>query len=210
MGKGDRRGKAKQELADAVALAPVPRKEKDGKSTRAKRTAQKLSERDPQKAALQARARMMGVDDTVRNRQAMRSQALGEAAGRAIHIGCDPDTAERLWRVYADFTATEERYARTVLGKGLHAKTAKIETMPERFETRPDDRLDLRDEDQRHRDAVNAWMRWRGYIGQLHSHEQHAIFAVVRGRVEPVVDAALTQPGKRFVEAIEKLSEICK
>lgn len=65
---------------------------------------------------------------------------------------------------------------------------------------------DLRSEDERHRDAVNDWMRWRGYIGQLRSDQQFALFEVVRGRVEPVVEAELTRAGERFVGALRMLA----
>lgn len=80
--------------------------------------------------------------------------------------------------------------------------------MPERFETREDDKPDLRSEDERHRDAVNDWMRWRGYVGQLRSDQQFALFEVVRGRAEPVVEAALTRAGERFVDALKELAVI--
>lgn len=78
--------------------------------------------------------------------------------------------------------------------------------MPERFETREDDKPDLRSEDECHRDAVNDWMRWRGYIGQLRSDQQFALFEVVRGRAEPVVEAELTRGGGgRSVDALRAL-----
>ena len=179
-------------------LAAVPKPKKRGKARMAE------IDREPQRVALETRARLMGMTDT----NAMRSQALGEAAGRAIYLKHQPDAAARLWDTYAGLTATEQRYARLVLGKSLHAKTAKIETMPERFETRDDDQTDLRSEDERHRDATNAWMRWRGYIGHLSSYDQSAIFCVVRGRNEPVVDAKLTKAGIDFVTALERLADV--
>lgn len=80
--------------------------------------------------------------------------------------------------------------------------------MPDWFRTREDDRSDLRTEDGRHRDAVNYWMRWRGYIWQLRSDQQLALFGVVRGRVEPVVEAELTRAGERFVGALKELSAV--
>lgn len=202
MGKGDRRGKSKKQPLDLPGLAPTPRPKKRGKA----RMAEISQERDPQRTVLSARARMMGQEDTVQNRQNMRSQALGEAAGRAIYLACDEEEAAKLWSIYAAFTAIEARYAKVVLCKSLHAKGTRIEMMPERFETRADDKPDLRSEDERHRDAVNDWMRWRGYIGQLRSDQQFALFEVVRGRVEPVVETELTRAGGRFVFSLKVLS----
>lgn len=65
--------------------------------------------------------------------------------------------------------------------------------------------LDLQSEEARHLDAVNDWMRWLGYIGQLRSDQQYALFEIVRGRVEPVVEAELTRAGERFVDALSLL-----
>lgn len=204
MGKGDRRNKVKQKPLSLPGLAPTPRPKKRGKA----RMTEIAREQDPQRVVLSARARMMGKENTVQNRSDMRTQALGEAAGRAIYLACDEDEAAKLWDVYAGLTATEARYSRLVLGKSLHAKCAKIEMMPERFETREDDSPDLRSEDERHRDAVNAWARWRGYIGHLHSHQQNAIWAIARDRVQPLSEAKLTQPGRLFVEALRALAEV--
>ena len=201
MGKGDKRRNRKP--LDLPALKPAPKPKKRGRA----RMAQLNAERDPRRTALSARARMMGMTDTEIDRDEMRTAALGEAAGRALYLGCPPDAARR-WGVYAGLTAAEARYSRTVLGKNLHAKCAKIEMMPERFEARQDDMPDLRSEDERHRDAVNSWMRWQGYVGQLSSFQQTAIWAIVRGRIEPVHDAKLTQPGKLFVDAMGALADV--
>ena len=185
------------------SLSPVPRPKKRGRERMAE-IQREGHDRNPQQTALEARARMMGVKDL----SAMKAQALGEAAGRAIYLSHEPDDAAKLWDVYARFTATEERYASLVLGKGLHAKTAKIETMTERFETRDDDSPDLRTEDERHRDASNAWARWRGYLGHLSAFDQNAIMCVVRGRNEPVKDGKVTQTGQDFVQAVERLADV--
>lgn len=165
-------------------------------------------ERDPQKTVLQARARMLGKEDTAQARQEMRSQALGDAAGMALYLSADPDDMQRLYGVYARLTTTEHRYSRLVLGKSLHAKCAKIEMMPERLEARADDTPDHRSEDERHRDAVNAWERWRGYVGQMISGQQNDLWAVIRGRVEPIREARVTKAGLDFVAAVGVLADI--
>lgn len=216
MGKGDKqrarsRKRQQRELVGVAGLAPVPRRELDGSATRAKRTVAAKQERAPDKVALQARARMMGAEG--RPLEVMRTQALGEPAGQAIYLiygKSDPELAAELWQTYATFTACEARYARVVLGKSLHAKTGKIETMPERFEAREDDQPDLRSEDEKHRDAVNAWIHWHGLIGQLHAVYQRDLFDVVRGRREAVGGGVVTRAGERFVEALVLLREVGK
>jgi hypothetical protein len=205
MGKGsETRARARKlEARKALmGLAPVPKPKKRGRKRM--NEIRQTRERSPDRVALQARAKMMGstkLDD-------MRGQALGEAAGRAIYLKHQGKTAERLWSVYSGLTSAEDRYARVVLGHSLHAKTAKVEFQQERFEARPDDQPDLRTEDEKHRDAVNGWARWRGYIGHLVSSDQAAIWAVVRGRADPVVDAKLTGAGMRFIDALERLAKV--
>lgn len=166
--------------------------------------------RDPPAAqtALEARARMMGRVNPAECREEMTTQALGEPAGRAIHLRHKGQEASRLWGVFSGLTACEARYAKIVLGVPIHAKVAKIEFMPERMETDADDDLDLRDEDEKHRDAVNAWMRWRGFVQHLTSANQSAIWAVVRQRSEPVNQGVLTPSGTRFLDALELLADV--
>lgn len=155
----------------------------------------------------------MGRDHTDASvRSEMRTEALGEAAGRAIHLSGHKEP-DKLWAAYRGLTGAEAAYARVSLGMSLHAKTAKIEMMPERMETRADDKPDLRSEDERHRDAVNTWMRWQGYMGHLLSSEQSAIWAIVRDRADPVAKTAnggavLTRAGRDFVDAMASLSEV--
>ncbi|AHD02940.1 hypothetical protein [Leisingera methylohalidivorans] len=209
MGKGsETRARARKlEARRALpGLAPVPRRERDGNSTRSKRTAEVKAEAAADVAGLKVRARQMGADPN--DLPAMRAQALGEAAGQAIYMRHSGAEAAKLWDIYAGLTAAEARYAKIVLGVPIHARVAKVEFLPERLETCADDDLDLRSEEEKHRDAVNAWMRWRGYVQNLSAHHQSAIFAVVRGRKDPVREAALTPAGKRFLDALKLLAEV--
>lgn len=206
-GSGTRARARKLEARKALPeLAAVPRREADGKTTRKKRTAALRADRKPCKTALQARARMMGKD--VRDAEEMRHQALGEPAGRAIFSVLEGRDAARLWDVYAGLTAAEARYAKIVLGVPINAKVAKIEFLPERMETNADDALDLRSDDEKHRDAVNSWMRWRGYVQHLDSRRQAAIWDVVRGRTEPMKDGKVTASGGVLVLALRDLAEV--
>ena len=177
-------------------LAEAPRKKSRGRARMGER------EDEAQSAVLTARARQMGLPPS--KAQDMKRQRLSEGAGMALDILCDPDDATRLWGHYIALTASEARYHRS-LGKSIHAKTAKLEMMQERFETRDDDAIDLRSEDERDRDAVTGWMRWQGLLGRLQSHDQAAIFNAYRRHVD-LVDAGQVLPsGMRFVRAMERL-----
>ena len=169
--------RAKKEMP---GLAETPKRKARGR----KRMEQIKADPDAERTVLQARARQTGSD--TKDLREMMNPALGEAAGRAIYAVRKGDTAKRLWDAYKGFTAAEAAYAKHYLGMSLNAKTAKIEMMPETFEARADDRPDLRDEEQRSKDASNKWMRWRGMLMQLDKAYQKAILDVAYGRVEPM------------------------
>ena len=129
-------------------------------------------------------------------------------AGRVLHALCAADEIPALWGVYARLTAAEESYVRHKIGGRLHAKTAKIEMAPERFETRADDVIDTRTDEEKLRDATNRWMRWQGYLGCLDSHQQSAIQSVVRGRSIVFRDGYATPDGRVYVSALRKLADV--
>lgn len=199
MGKGDRRGKGDDARAKWAAIVPVVRKQTNGRARRP------VEKRDKSIQNLKARCRQMGkLDD---NADEMRAAMIGEDPGRALALTCDPDTAARLWQWFVDMSAAEARYHRSI-GKSLHAKTARLEVLADRFETRADDRPDLRTQDERDRDAVTGWMRWQGYLGRLSAADQSAIFMVYRHGAVAVVSGVVTRAGKRFVAAMLALDRV--
>ena len=167
---------------------------------------QEQSARNPHRPALEVRARQMGHDPD--KWQMMQFQALGEPAGQALFAAHTVEDAVGLWSVYAGLTNAEARYHRVVLGKSMAAKVAKVEFVPETFEASPDDEPDLRDEDERHRDAVNVWDRWLTWFNQLSLGERSIIQSVSRGWAVPMIDGKLTEKGKLFVKAVERLSDV--
>lgn len=198
MGRGDRRHKG-----IGVELAPAPRKKARGRQ-RMKEIRRERVEKHPAKAALEVRARQMGHDPD--KWQLMQFQALGEPAGQALFAAHTVEDAVGLWSVYAGLTNAEARYHRVVLGKSTAAKVAKVEFLPELFEVDPDEQPDLRDEDEKHRDAVNNWDKWRGWFNKLGLGDRSIIQSVSRGWCEVMIDGRLTEKGKAFVLAVERLS----
>lgn len=211
MSKADRAKKraAKAAKAKLPGLAATPKREKSGRKQR--ETSAKIgAERHPDRVALNARARHNGMEETHESRRKVSAQSWAGEVGAAIHIGHSGEEAERLHRAYAGWLAADSVYCRRHLGVSRHAKTAKIEMMIGRFETRPDDRPDLRSAEERDRDAVTNWMRWQGYLGQIDPHQASAIksgdlYALVKdGRDGPV----LTRQGQVFVAGLEALADI--
>lgn len=223
MGKGDRRGKSKQSKAALPELKPVPRPKKRGK---ARDREIKATDRTEKRETLEARLRQFGIgmqeergmDGSVDVRAATRNQralatmdspAMSDPGGRAIYLAHKDPKAASMFKAYAGLAAAEERYARIVLGAGLHPKTAKVEFLPERMETSADDDgPDLRSDDERMRDVANAWARWRGIVMHLSVGHQTAIFNVIRGRKTPHRAGQLTTSGKIFVEAVAALQDV--
>jgi len=193
----------RKKARNSFDIASTPKRGKD--KCFVERTRQQ-NDPEPAKAALQARARKMGV---ARDKAGdMSAQMLGEDAGRAIHLLCNPDVAKRLWGHYVAITSAEARYHRSI-GMSVHPKCAKIEMMQDRFETRSDDVVDIRSEDERDRQAQSTWMRWQGIIGCLVAHDQHAIQQVVRGRVQLVDQGEVKAAGISFVGAMRRVDALC-
>jgi hypothetical protein len=201
MGKGDRRNRKNI----GVELTPTPRKKERGRKRMEEIKREKLG-RNPHRTALEVRARQMGHDPD--KWEAMQFQALGEPAGQAIFAAHTVEDAVGLWSVYAAYTNAERRYHRVCLGKSADAKVAKVEFLPESFEANPDDTPDLRDEDEKHRDAKNNWDRWLGFFNQLGLADRSIIQSTSRGWAVLMKDGRLTAKGSQFVAAVGQLADI--
>jgi len=191
-----RRKKARNSIFD---LADTPKREASGRPQRASTRA----EREPDGVVLQARARRMGKGKA----SDMNVTMLSEDAGMAICDICAEDQAKRLWDLHIALTSAEVRYHKSI-GVSPHPKCAKIEMMQERFETRADDKPDLRTEEERDRQAQTAWMHWQGQLGCLLATERTAINLAMRYQVELWDDGKPTAAGRRFVAAMQRLDAI--
>jgi hypothetical protein len=197
--KGAKR-RAKKELP---GLAPVERREKDG---RVQRSTRPDYERAPEDKVLRARARQMGKPEQKKSK--MKAEALAFAAGRAIYSIHEGKPAARLWDAYTRLTDAEARYLKHATGLSLYAKTARLEYLPERFEARDDDSPDMRTDDEKFQDASNKWRYWRGLVMHLSCFQQTCIFDVAYGRLDPMDAGGITSYGGRFVEALERFADV--
>ena len=203
MGKAYTKGAKLRAKKEMPGLAPVDRREKDG---RVRRSTRPDYERSPEDKVLRARARHMGKPEQKKSK--MKSEALAFAAGRAIYSLHEGKPAARLWEAYTRLTDAEARYLKHSTGLSLYAKTARLEYLPERFESRADDSPDLRTDDEKFQDASNKWMYWRGLVMHLPSFQQTIIFDIAYGRVDPMDGGEITPYGGRFVEALEKFADV--
>lgn len=163
-------------------------------------------EEDPRVTVLSARCRQMNRDDTEDARLSLTWPGFGDPAGVALDLGvADRDERNALWDLFKRLDAADDAYIRRYVGVRRFPNVAKVEFLPERFETSADDPLDTRSADEKDRDAVNGWMRWQGLLGRMSAADHTAIVTVMRRRVEPVAGASLTTAGWAFVAAMKNL-----
>lgn len=197
-------------LAGMPEVAAVPRREANGRKQRETREGVG-AERDPTKTALNARAKHMGEGQTREGRAKVAAQSYAGEAGRAIMASQQGEPARGMTECYTALLRADAAYCSRYLGSRRHAKTAKIEMMPERFEARADDTPDLRTDEERDRQAVSTWMRWQGWLGQIAKHKASAIQRALGEEAELVTcGGVLTGEGCLFIEAMTDLVPIWK
>ena len=206
MGKGDRRTKAKRnqkQFEDAVALAEIPKRRKCGRRREYTESAQ-----DPRKTALDARCRLFGVTPNRKNRSALSGQHNGAQLGMVMEAQVARGDIPGLWAVVQGFAAAERTYRLRYLGQSGTAKGASISMVRERMETDQSHSVDLRSQEERDRDAVNNWMRWRGYLGHLSAAEQTLLHDLDENREGALWDGGPTAKGLATLDAVRRLKKV--
>lgn len=203
MGKGDRRGKAKPKgLPD---LAPVQRR---GKQPRERGRFTKPKE-DEAKVALTARRNQYGqVAASEEERDVAKAQHMGSHIGWLMQFEC-PKEAPRLWRVWQAWCQSELNYLTRIIGTTGQPKGASIAAIPDKIETDTGHTVDLRTADERDRDAVRAYMRWRGYLGHLATADVTALHQA-RREDGPALwrYRRPTRHGLATLEALKRLADV--
>lgn len=149
-----------------------------------------------------ARARHMAMQASA----AMDEPMMGEEAGRALSIGAvNEHEAGQLWETFKLIDASDDAFCRRVLNRPRFANGARLELLPDRMETRPDDRIDIRTPDEKAADAKRAWSGWLAILGGLQSHLCAALHMGLRQRVKLHQGRNLTGAGGLFVEAMRQV-----
>lgn len=134
------------------------------------------------------------------------SSAYAEPAGQAIMLGtASADEAAQLWQTFRDCDAADDAYARRFVGIRRFPNVGKLEFLPERFETRDDDKPDSRTAEEKDRDAVNRWMHWQGLFGRIGRDHHTVIVDAMRHRARLVHAGKLTRTGTAFIAAMRAL-----
>lgn len=145
---------------------------------------------DPLGTVMWARAQRMGVEPN----SALAAPEFGDDAGRAIYdVAKDRDEAAKLWQIFKSFDRVHATFSHKINGLSRFPNVAKLEYQHERFETRDDDRPDLRGEDEKIADARNRMGQWRDAIGRLHWWHRKSILDAIWSQGE---DNILSKGGK--------------
>lgn len=189
--------------ADMPGLAPVTKKQPNGRTRRANDAS------DPRKTALDARCALHGVVATRSNRSALSASYSGSDAGRCIAFGKTHQQAMRLWEVWQGYCQASLTYRTRYIGQSEDPKGMSIALARERMETDQSHSVDLRDDAQRDRDAVSGYMMWEGRLMRLDRRHMAAINAA-RTAPEGVMwaEAAPTSRGCAFTAAITALAVV--
>ena len=160
---------------------------------------------NPTATVMQARARRLGKKPS----RELLDDMLGDPCGEAIHLGIKSATeARRVWDVFKRMDAADDAFCRRIIGKRRFPAVSKMEFMPERLETSPNEPLDVRTEDEKVAAARDAHRNWSGLFDKLHPWQRHAIESAARGRETLQKQGALTAAGRSFVAAMQRLAEV--
>ena len=152
-----------------------------------------------------ARARHMEMQASA----AMDEPMMGEEAGRALSIGAvNEHEAGQLWETFKLIDASDDAFCRRVLNRPRFANVARLELLPDRMETRPDDRIDVRTADEKAADAKRSWASWCELLGSLHMPLHAAMHMALRQRVKLHQGRQLTRTGSLFVDAMRQVNAV--
>lgn len=198
-----RRKRLEKVSADMPELTEIPKRQPNGK-----RRQTSVAPADPRKTALQARCRQFGREDTRDARKAVSGPHSGFQIGMVLEYLAAKDQIAPLWQTFQAWCMAEATYRHRYLGRAETPQGPALKFMREVMEADQSATVDLRDSEQKDRDAVNNWMRWQGYLGHLTRDHQIAMHDARLERVELWCDCRPTKRGAISLAALAKLHEV--
>lgn len=156
--------KRKAKKAKALGLpeiASIPPRQPNGQRHRPQ------EDRGADKVALKARCRLRGVEASAENTRDSRAQWWGCCAGRAMAGAVAPEADRmRLWDAIQHMRRVVAAYDAAIGAPSRHAKCLRLLVPQEALEATADTPpMDERSPEDRHRQAVAAYMRLEGWLG---------------------------------------------
>ncbi len=165
---------------------------------------------DLPRTVLDARCRMFGLAPGESARKALTGPEAGSPIGMVmLRQMPSAEAVARLWSVWQGFCAAERTYRARYIGQTGDPKGASLSMVPDAMQVDTGHTIDIRTADQRDRDAVAAWMRWRGYLGHLGAEQRTAICDAERGTGPAIwCDRAPTRHGLFTLAALIALADV--
>lgn len=190
-----RRAMASAGLPGLPELAPIPKRELQGKARMTELKAMEI-EKDADVPALEARCRQLGIevitvpkrpenseDDTKEARKARHAARLARSAQlrdmRAVWLGCeagralastvkDEGTRASLWNAIQHMRRTVLSYDRALGAPNRHATCLRIMLPTETMQADASTPpIDVRTEDEKYRQAISGWTAMHGWLGYV-------------------------------------------
>lgn len=217
MSKADRkraRDKRREEAKSAAVLAGVPELA-PSKTRQPNGQRHRTSDRtgDPRKTALEARVRQFGGKDTRAGRNALSGQHMSTQLGMVLQHQCrDHNEAARLWSVFAGWCAAVKTYQARILSTSDAPKGATIAMVSEAMQLGHGDTADLRDPEQKDRDAKAKMDRWTGLFHRLSQADRTALQLARRDSEDAPLwkGRAPTARGLRAYRALCRLRDLAE
>lgn len=184
-------------------LAPVKRKGQNWREAK--------EGKDPRIPALNARCIRFGLSPNRANRRIVSGPHMCCDLGFVMEARLKDVDVSRLWSVWQAWCSAERTYRVRILGMGDGPQCAALPLLPEDMQTDQSATVDVRSPDERDRDAVNGWMRWRGFIGHLSTQERVALHQARTGDGPALWDAGQpTSPGLFALHALSALADVAE
>jgi hypothetical protein len=143
---------------------------------------------------------------------ATEAMALAPIAGEPIGLcllELAPDEAPQLWQVWCALDAARSTYRARTHGKTADPQNATLPMLSEPMQTDQSPRVDLREPDEKDRDAIAAWQRWEARIDRL---EPPMLRWALRDPLDGTagalwLDGRPTHRGRNAVTALRRLAE---
>jgi hypothetical protein len=138
---------------DPHALEPIPKRQPNGQTRRSD------NPRATVQAARERHTTKTGADAL--------DPVLGTELGRCIDALSDGDERVALVALWNSIAAAHRNWRQRDIGQTGDPKCATIGAIPDRMETDPSLRVDLRTADERDAAAIRAWREWKAVIDAL-------------------------------------------
>lgn len=216
MGKGDRRAKVRTlgpktgwqppPLRSARPQRPLQSRDKGGRFG-------ELKQEDARVTALNARARHYGKEvpeDVIAAgalRKRMSTPWLEDPLGMVMERRLGPSDIARHWSAWADLASSYRTFQTRILGIRPGPQASNMPLLNDRPAEPPDaEREDLRDDEQKDRDARASWASWKGRLEALPEIDRILLMQALSGFGKALWgSAAPTTTGIRTLEALEGL-----